>query len=88
MVDDTSSGKVYGFSINQADGSLTAITGSPFTAGAGSQSLTFDASGAHLYAANFDGNSISAYSINTSSGVLTELAGSPYKVTGTSPNPS
>jgi 6-phosphogluconolactonase (cycloisomerase 2 family) len=88
VVDDTSSGKVFGFAINPSDGSLTAIAGSPFAAGAGSQSLAFDASGTHLYTANYDGNSISAYSINATSGALTALPGSPYSVTGTNPHPS
>ncbi len=88
VTDDASPGHVFGFSINQSDGSLTAIAGSPFAAGAGSQSLTFDASGAYVYVTNFDGNSISAYAINSTSGALTELGGSPYSVTGTNPNPS
>jgi 6-phosphogluconolactonase (cycloisomerase 2 family) len=88
VADDTSPGQVFGFSINSTDGSLTAIAGSPFAAGAGSQSLAFDASGAYLYVANFDANTISAYAIDSSNGALMQLAGSPYSVTGTNPNPS
>ncbi len=88
VVDDSSPGKVYAFSIAQSDGSLTAVTGSPFAAGDGSQSLAFDAAGTHLYVANYDGNTISAYSLDTSTGALTPLANSPYAVSGTDPQPS
>jgi 6-phosphogluconolactonase len=67
---------------------LTAVTGSPFAAGNGSQSLAFDASGSYLYVANLTDNTISGYSLNTSTGALTPLANSPYAALGTNPQPS
>jgi 6-phosphogluconolactonase (cycloisomerase 2 family) len=88
VTDDNTAGKVYAFLINAADGSLTAVSGSPYAAGNGSQSLAFDSTGAHLYVANFDDNTISAYAIDASTGALSQLAGSPYTVIGTSPQPS
>jgi 6-phosphogluconolactonase (cycloisomerase 2 family) len=78
---------IYAFSVSATDGTLTAVPGSPFTAGNGPQSMAFDASGAYLYVANVAGNSISAYSLNAATGVLTQLTGSPYAITGTNPKP-
>jgi 6-phosphogluconolactonase len=94
VVNDGLTGAVYAYAINASDGSLTAVAGSPFPAGVGSFSLTFDASGTHLYTANaFDNNgvgvgTISAYSLDTSTGVLTPLANSPYTIAGTDPEPT
>ncbi len=78
---------IYGYSINQADGSLSALnSGAPFASGNAPVSLAFDASGAYAYAAsNFD-NTIWAYSLNPQSGALTAL-GSPYQVSGYVPQP-
>ena len=81
-------GWVYAYSINPANGSLTAVAGSPFAAGSGAQSLAFDKTGSHLYVANYNDNTISAYSLNGPTGALTPLANSPYTITGTNPQPS
>jgi 6-phosphogluconolactonase (cycloisomerase 2 family) len=88
VVDDNSPGKVYAFSIDQSSGTLTAVSGSPFAAGNGSQSLAFDATGAYLYVANLTDNTISGYTVNASTGALTELANSPYAALGNNPQPS
>jgi 6-phosphogluconolactonase len=68
---------VYGYSIN-ADGSLTAIAGSPFGTGIKPQSMAFDSTGAFLYVLNVTGNgskqsSISMFSVTAATGVLTSL---------------
>ena len=88
VLDDSSPGKVYAFSINGSTGSLTAVTGSPFAAGNGSQSLAFDATGSYLYVANLSDNTISGYSLNVSTGALTPLTNSPYAALGINPQPS
>jgi 6-phosphogluconolactonase len=94
LVNNVLTSDVYAYAISASDGSLTAVAGSPFPAGVGSFSLTFDASGTHLYTANaFDNNgvgqgTISAYSLNTSTGVLTPLANSPYTIAGTNTQPT
>lgn len=79
----SSSGSIFAFTINQ-DGSLTAVAGSPFQAGAGLSHLavvpsTTAPGTAFLYGANSDdaNGSISAFSI-ASNGVLTAVAGSPF----------
>jgi 6-phosphogluconolactonase len=88
VADDNDPGQIFAFSINQTSGALTAVSGSPFAAGNGSQSIAFDTAGAHLYVANFDDNSISAYALNASTGVLTPITNSPFTVSGTNPQPS
>lgn len=84
FVGDTASPDVCAFTINSATGALTVVTGSPFpNAGAGEAvSLTVDASGRFLYAANATA-SVTGYSIDAGSGALTPLSGSPYSA-GTS----
>jgi 6-phosphogluconolactonase len=79
-----SSGSIFAFTMNQ-DGSLTAVAGSPFQAGAGLSHLavvspTTAPGAAFLYGANSDdaSGSISAFSIATN-GVLTPVAGSPFQ---------
>ena len=88
VVDDVASGKVYAFSINQSNGSLTAVAGSPFAAGSGSQSLAFDVTGSYLFVANFNDATISAFSLDASTGVLKQLSTSPYSTLGANSQPS
>lgn len=59
------------------NGQLTAVAGSPFTAGTQAYSLALANSGANVYAANRGDSTISGYSIS-SAFALTPLAGSPY----------
>ena len=81
--EDDSPGLVLGFKIGTG-GALTAITGSPFTAGGNNETIVIHPTGKFLYTA--DGNdvggtpgpSISAYSMDGSSGVLTPVTGSPF----------
>jgi 6-phosphogluconolactonase (cycloisomerase 2 family) len=68
-------------------GSLNAVTGSPFAAGGGTQSVVLDSTGTYVYAGNRTDGTISGYTIaagTTTAGLtLTPLSGSPYK-SGTS----
>lgn len=76
------SNSVFAYSINALDGSLTAIPGSPFSAGENPVSAAVDASGRFLFVANnansASGNSVSAFSIDYSTGALTAVPGSPF----------
>jgi 6-phosphogluconolactonase (cycloisomerase 2 family) len=73
---------VYAYTIDAASGGLTAIPGSPFTAGENPVSAAVDVSGRFLFVANnantANGNSVSAFSIHPDTGVLTTVAGSPF----------
>jgi 6-phosphogluconolactonase len=74
-------GGVYPYTIGNA-GTLTAVTGAPFSLGTGSTtagpaSMVIDKTGSYLYVGNRTANSISGFSI-ASGGVLTALSGSPY----------
>jgi 6-phosphogluconolactonase (cycloisomerase 2 family) len=74
---------LYGYRVNEADGSLTALPGFPMTTGGnGSQNLMsqrvcFDASHARLYVVNGGSNTLSAYTVNMDNGALTPLPFSP-----------
>ena len=73
---------VYGYAIDAASGGLTAIPGSPFTAGENPVSAAVDVSGRFLFVANnantANGNSVSAFSIDPDTGALTSVPGSPF----------
>jgi 6-phosphogluconolactonase (cycloisomerase 2 family) len=71
---------VSALAINAFSGALTAIAGSPFTAGRGSISIAVAPSGRFAYLANFGSGDISAYAIDSAAGALASLPGSPYPV--------
>lgn len=71
------SNSVSAYSIDQATGSLTAVSGSPFATGNGPSSLAVDASGKYIYVANSTAGNISGYGIDASTGTLTPLGGFP-----------
>jgi trimeric autotransporter adhesin len=84
-------GAIYAFQISQTDGSLTAVTGSPFTTNVnGPVSIIADHSGQYLYVVNNGGNTVSSYQINqawtAAGGALTPLATTPTIPTGTGPS--
>jgi 6-phosphogluconolactonase (cycloisomerase 2 family) len=79
VVDQGGSDQVFGYQI-QADGSLMAITGSPFPTGVKPVSLVFDATGVYLFVLNQTNDSISRFSVDPSTGALTTL-GSAAKIT-------
>lgn len=82
---------IYGFTINQTTGQLTAMTGSPFSANLSTPyCVIIDRSGSYLYATNNTGGTggtgdISAYNINQTTGALTAFTSNPTIATGTGP---
>lgn len=81
--DNTAGNNIYGFSVNETTGELTALTGFPVSTGfngGGSTNLemiTVDKVNKRLYAVNRGSSNISAYSINETTGALTALPFSP-----------
>ena len=69
---------VNGYTIDATTGTLTLISGSPFVAGSGVDSLTVDPSGKFAYVANGGSNNISGYTIDANTGALTPIPGSPW----------
>jgi 6-phosphogluconolactonase (cycloisomerase 2 family) len=65
---------------------LSAISGSPFAAGAAPSGIGIDPQGALLFAANSGSNNVSAYAIDGSSGALGAIAGSPFATGGVGPS--
>ncbi len=83
FVTNSGSGTVSAFMIN-SNGTLSAITGSPFAAGAGAEFMAFDPMHKLLLVSNQTANSLSAFSVNTATGTLTAVSGSPF-ATGARP---
>lgn len=77
---DGGSSQVSGYSINNQTGALTAISGSPFPAGADPVSLTIHPSGKFAYASNGGDNTISEYTLDSTTGALATISGSPLPV--------
>jgi len=70
---------LWGYSLD-ADGSLTPIPGSPFSApGLRANAMTIPPNGKFLYVSNWYG-SMWGYSIDQTSGALTALSGSPWTI--------
>ncbi|MBI3656077.1 MAG: beta-propeller fold lactonase family protein, partial [Acidobacteria bacterium] len=79
------SNNVSGYTINGATGALTAVPGSPFSAGSHPISVTVDPTGQFAYVANQFSDNVSAYTIDGTTGALTPVDGSPFP-TGVSPH--
>jgi trimeric autotransporter adhesin len=76
---------IYAFQISQTDGSLTAVTGSPFTTNLNAPyGLVIDHTGQYLYATNSGNGTVSAYQIDQTTGALTPLTTGATISTGTS----
>lgn len=75
---------VSGFTVDANTGALTAINGSPFTAGTGPSSLVFDPSSKFLFVANLTSNNVTVFALDNN-GVPTQITGSPYAA-GTRPS--
>lgn len=81
--DATTGNRIYGFSVNETTGALTALNNFPVATGfngGGStnlEMLTIDRANRRLYVVNRGSNNISAYSINEQTGALTALPFSP-----------
>lgn len=69
---DSVSNKIYAYSINSLTGTLTAVTGSPFTTGPTPDFVSVDSSGQFLYVANRGSHDIWEFSINLDNGSLTK----------------
>lgn len=78
---NTASNNVTAYSVNGTSGFLTAISGSPYTAGTSPMTAVINPAGPWLYVGNRDAGTISGWLVN-STGVLTSLAGSPYTAPG------
>ncbi len=83
-VTDQQANQVYGYSIANTTGNLTALSGSPFGTGLRPVSLTIDPRAKYVYTANFNSNTISEFAINQASGNLSTIAGSNFS-TATGP---
>ncbi len=68
----TTSGGIVAFGVDANSGALTAISGSPFTAGTGAAHLAIDQASKVLYATSAVAgpNNIQAFTVNTSTGAL------------------
>jgi 6-phosphogluconolactonase len=77
-VTNADSNNVSAYTIDAADGALTAVLGSPFAAGSGPSAVAVHPSGRFVYVVNSD-NTISAYTVNPGSGALSAVPGSPFR---------
>jgi 6-phosphogluconolactonase (cycloisomerase 2 family) len=75
---NSSDGTISGYSLNPANGALTALSGSPFAIVG--VSMATDYLGQHLYVAGLTG--IQAFSVDSTSGALTSVSGSPFPAIG------
>jgi 6-phosphogluconolactonase (cycloisomerase 2 family) len=86
-VSDDAGNTIYGFQINQTDGSLALISGLPLNTNLDSpECLVIDHTGSYLYATNPSNNTISAYMIDQTNGALTPLS-TPSFPSGTGTGP-
>ena len=79
----SSTAQIAGFSVNASNGSLTQVSGSPFSTGFFPRTIAIDPAGKFLYAtisSSFMGTStaVYGYTIDATSGVLTSIPGSPF----------
>lgn len=85
VVANQGSSTVSVFGYDSVSGGLTAVTGSPFSAGAAPLAVTIDPQNKVVLTANHGANSISAFTIN-SDGSLTAASGSPFTSQGNGPS--
>jgi 6-phosphogluconolactonase (cycloisomerase 2 family) len=80
---DFQGGKIFAFQINQTDGSIAALSGSPFSLPAGNipSIEAIDSTGRFLYASLVT-RGIAAFSIDSTTGSLTDVPGSPFATSG------
>ncbi len=71
---------IYAFKV-QSNGSLTAVSGSPFVSTYWPKQALIDPTGSYLYAAVYNAADVEAYDINKSTGALTPMAGQPFALT-------
>jgi 6-phosphogluconolactonase (cycloisomerase 2 family) len=85
FVSDFQNGTVDAFTINSTSGSLSAVAGSPFSAGPapGAGGLALDPSTRFLYVTEMNSAAVAAFTIAAGTGVLTPIAGSPFPAANT-----
>jgi len=76
---DLTGGRIFAYQINQTDGSLSAVAGSPFALPGGNLPSidVIDSTGNFLYVSQFAGG-LAAFAINPTTGALTNVTGSPF----------
>jgi 6-phosphogluconolactonase len=74
---DYTTNYIYAFKV-QSNGSLTAVSGSPFASKYWPTQAVIDSTGSYLYAAAYSAAYVEAYDINKSTGALTPMAGQPF----------
>jgi 6-phosphogluconolactonase len=79
------SNNVSAYSVDATTGALTAIAGSPISAGNVPVAIAVDPTGSYAYVANQMDATISAFTINRTSGMLSAVNGSPF-ATGSAPS--
>jgi 6-phosphogluconolactonase (cycloisomerase 2 family) len=92
LVTNSGSNNVSSFAIcvvvsatcSKPDGTMTAVTGSPFPAGIGPVAVAFDSGFNFVYVADQQSNQVSQYSFSPGTGVLTSLS-PPSLSTGSTP---
>jgi len=72
------------FSIG-TNGTLSEVSGSPYTTGTGPTGVILDPTGSYVYVANKGSNNISAFTLTLASGKLAAIAGSPFSSGGQVP---
>ncbi len=77
-VANVNSNNVSGFRLDADTGALTAVPGSPFSAGANPSRVVIEPSGRFLYVSNGNGSNLNAYSIDSDTGALSPISGSPF----------
>lgn len=81
--DNSAGNNIYGYTVNEATGALTALAGFPIATGgsgadsAASEQLTLDRLNRRLYAVNAGSGTVSAFSVDAATGALTALPFSP-----------
>src|SRR5215469_14702286 len=85
FVSDFQNGAVDAFTINSTSGSLSAVAGSPFSAGPapGAGGLAVDPSTRFLYVTQMNSAAVAAFTIAAGTGVLTPIPGSPFPAAST-----
>jgi 6-phosphogluconolactonase len=67
------------------NGSLSEVSGSPYSAGTGPAGVILDSTGSYVYVANKGSNNISGFALTAASGQLTPISGSPFSSGGQLP---
>ncbi len=76
-------GRVYGYRVNRADGSLAALANLPLMIGGQAITPAIDPQGRFLYVTNSGDDSLYAYHIDAGSGALTPVMDSPFMLGAT-----